>query len=93
MGISPDQFPARHPYLLRVCPISGALQKAVQTFFVVDDQEASHEEAVEPGVDRSGAFAQGKAQAPACAAQQGYAKKRLYVGRKIWGLRPRGQGF
>ena len=77
MAISPDQFRARHPYFLRVGPIGGALQKAIQSVLVVEDHEAGHEETVESGLNRPGTLTQGEVQAPARAAHQGYGKKRM----------------
>src|SRR6266567_1001651 len=93
MAISSDQFPARHPYLLWVGAVCGALHQATQSVFVIEDQQAGHKEAVEPGVNRPGALAQGETQASTCAAQQGYAKERAYARGEIWGLRPYRHGL
>src|SRR5579885_1779179 len=69
-NISSHQFAARHPDLLGVGAVGGALQETLQALFVVEDEQAGQEDAVEPGKQGFRAFAQGEAQATSAAREQ-----------------------
>jgi len=82
-GIAFHEVASRHPHLLRVSSVSGALQGTVQPVLVVKHQQTVHEEAVEPGLDGNRSLAQGEAQAATGATEQGDAVEGMNIGGKV----------
>src|SRR5579885_454567 len=82
-NISSHQFAARHPDFLGVGAVGGALQETLQALFVVEDEQAGQEDAVEPGEQGFRAFAQSEAQTACAAREQREAIDSLDMRRKI----------